>query len=135
MYVKCNTTLLNVGEVQTATPPASLTLPDVTPSTFTLGVAGGVEIDLYTGTAAGRVAFAFSRPVSPGVGFMKTFWQPLGAAGYSAGNVAPYALLTATYAAEFGTPVVGQKVFARITPCNDDGWIGTPLIMSTLVVA
>ncbi len=135
MYVRVMTSLQNVGQGITGVVPVLVTLPDVTPATFAFSVVTGATVDAFTGATADYVAVAFSRPVSPGVGFMKTFWQPLGAVGYSGADVAPYTLITALYAAEFGAPTVGQKIFVKLTPVNQYGWNGTPNILSTLVVA
>ncbi len=133
MYVRVNTSLLNVGEPLTPTVPASTALPDVTAATFVFDNVTGASIAGFTGGASDFVVAAFSRPVSAGIGFMKTFWQPLGAAGYIDAASAPYLLALAPYATEFGVVVVGQKIFVRLTPVNQFGWNGTPVIISVLV--
>lgn len=135
MFVRCTTTLNNVGLPFNSTPPADLTFDDLSTSTLVLDLSSGFVVDAWTQVGAGFIAVAFSRPVSPGVGFMKTFWQPLGVLGYVASAGAPYTLTAANYGLEFGLPVVGQKIFVRLTPCSSDGWNGTPTIISGLVVA
>lgn len=135
MYVRVTATMLNVGLTPGTLPPGNLDLPNLSPSTFAFSVATGIEIGGFLGDGPQRIAFAFSRPMSAGRGFNKTFWQPAGAAGYTEGDGDPYVLSTATYAAEFGTPVAGQKVFARLTPVSEDGWNGPPAILSTIVTA
>lgn len=135
MFVRCQTSATNVGAGPISDPPASTAVPDVTAATFTFSVATGISVDGFTGAADDHVAVAFSRPVSPGVSFMKTFWQPLGTDGYNAADDAPLDLTTAIYAAEFGAPVAGQAVFCRITPVNQYGFNGTPKIVRAIVTA
>lgn len=131
VYVSC----LNVGLSAPTVPPTILDVPDLSGAVVTFSVATGVSISGITGIDAAMIAVAFSRPMSPGRTFNKTFWQPLGAAGYKDVEDLPYTLTTAVYAAEFGTPLVGQRVFVRITPLSEQGWNGTPLITSVLVSA
>lgn len=134
IFVRCTTTLNNVGLPFQSIPPADLAFDDLSTATFVADISTGLTIDAWTAVGAGFIAFAFSRPVSPGINFMKTFWQPLGAAGYVASASAPYNLPTSTYADEFGAPVAGQKIFVRCTPCSSDGWNGTPTVLQALTV-
>jgi hypothetical protein len=135
MYVRVNSTSLNVGMGFQVAPPVDLALPDLSAVTFAFSVATGVSIDAFSGDPDAVVAVGLSRPMSAGRGFNKTFWQPLGTDGYVAADSAPFGLTTAKYAAEFGAPAVGQKVFARLTPISTDAWNGTGAIVSTIVVA
>lgn len=134
MYVRVTSTRLNSGLSAGAAVPADLAVPNLSGVTLDFSVAGGVTIDNFTGDSAAVVVVALSRPFSPGRSFNKTFWQPLGTDGYTTVTSAPYTLTTALYAAEFGTPVVGQRIFARITPVSTDGWNGAAAIFSTLAV-
>lgn len=133
MYVRVTASALNVGIAPAATPPATLALPTVGSAAFTFDLVSGIEIDGVGGDIDGVVAIAFSRPVSAGRSFMKTFWQPPGADGYCLQSAFPKNVTTATYAAQFGTVVAGQKVFCRLTPVSADGWNGTPTILQTIV--
>jgi len=135
MYVRVTASRLNVGLAAAATVPATLTFPDLSAVVFAFGIVAGISVSDMTGGADTITAVGLSRPVSAGRGFMKTFWQPPGTAGYVATVDAPFALTTAVYAAEFGAPTVGQRVFARLTPVSEDGWNGAPVIVSTIVVA
>jgi hypothetical protein len=87
------------------------------------------------GTAGNYVTIAVSQPVSGGVRFMKTFWQFLGTAGYEDAAVGTKSNAVGLYAAQFGTPVVGQTIFVKLTPVSVGGVTGTPIIFSTQVVA
>lgn len=135
MYVRVGSTLINVGEPLPTTPPAVLTLPDVANTSFTYSVATGASFDDFSGSAAAYVAFAVSRPFSAGRSFNKTFWQPSGGSGITPADGAPFAISQTVYNTEFGAPSIGQRVFARITPISEDGFNGTPVIVSTLAVA
>ena len=135
MYVRVSASAANVGLAAPTGPIADIELPVLAAITFTFSIAAGAEIDDFTGTAGEKVAAAFSRPMSSGRRFNKTFWQPLGADGYTDGDAAPYALTSALYQAEFGLPVVGQRIFARVTPVSGAGFNGTPVIVQALVAA
>lgn len=135
MYVRCNVGLANAGQSPTATPPADNTVPLVAGSNITAGIVAGISIDGFAGAGEDYVFTALSQQVSPGRNFWKTFWQPAGTNGWTNGDLAPYALTTAIYAAQFGTPVLGKKLFARVTPMNAGGFNGAPTILSTVWVA
>lgn len=135
MFVRVNTTRQNVSLAVDANPPTVLTLPSVSGAGITLDVSSGISISGFTGDADSFVAVAFSAPMSPGRSFNKTFWQPPSSDGFTAGDAAPFTLITAKYAAQFGTPIPGQRTFVRITPISDDGWNGTPFITSSIWVA
>lgn len=135
MFVRCSTSLINVGQAVPTTPPATNAVPDVSSVTFAFSIATGISFDGFTGTPGDFVALAVSAPMSPGRSFNKTFWQPLGEPGYTDASSAPGLMPTATYAAQFGTPVIGQAVFCKVTPVNVGGFNGTPAIVRTLVVA
>lgn len=135
MYVRVNATRSNVGLASSTTPPGDLTLPDVSAATVTFSIASGISVDNYTGTAGQIIAFAFSPPVSSARRFWKTFWQPFGSNGHDIGTSAPHVIITSVYAAQFGAPVIGQRVFARLTPVSADGFNGTAVIISAIVAA
>lgn len=135
MFVAVGTNLLNVAESLPTTPPASVSLPDVSAVGGSFSVASGAQATDFSGDANDFVTVAFSKPMGSGRRFTKTFWQPHGADGFTAADSAPFALLTASYAAEFGAPVIGQVVFMKITPINSDGWAGTPAIIRVVVTA
>lgn len=134
MYVRVGSTLTNVGEPLPTDPPAITTLPNVAGSSLVVDISTGITVDDFTGNAGAFVAIAVSRPFSPGRSFNKTFWQPPGGLGWIGADSAPWTLTAADYNAEFGAPSAGQRVFARITPISDDGFNGTPVIISALAV-
>lgn len=133
MYVRCNASLLNTGSALSSTPPSTSVVPDVSALAFTFDAVTGASMSGFTGDASDFVCFAFSRWVSPGINFMKTFWQPLGTVGVSGAGASPFAVVLAPYAAEFGAPPAGTKIFVRATPVNAGGFNGTPNIQSAIV--
>lgn len=130
MFVSVYVQWLNCGNVTVPAVPVSSAVFSAGSPTFTAVHAGAITLTPTGLGAAGDFALiAFSRPVSAGVSFMKTFWQATHVAGTS---VAAY-VATAAYNAQFGTAVAGQKIFAKVTPVNQYGVTGTPVIVSAIV--
>lgn len=135
MFVAVGTNLQNVGQGLPTVPPASTALPDVASATLECDVTDGISIDSYSGSADDFIAVGLSRQISPGRSFNKTFWQPAAGEGYEAAGTQPKIIATAIYAAEFGTPVAGMKLMVRITPVNQYGFAGAPVILQALWTA
>jgi hypothetical protein len=135
MFIRVYATSLNVNLAAPLTPPADLALPDLSTIEFIPAVSSGANFSEFDGPDGSIIAFALSRPVSPGRSFMKTFWQPHGADGYGLATATLKAIDDSVYNAEFGAPAVGQRIFARLTPISADGWNGAPRIISAIVVA
>jgi hypothetical protein len=125
MYVAVNAQLLNCGASQTSVPPVSNAVYAVGSVTLTAVHAGAITLTLPgNGTASDFVLVAFSAPQSGGRGFCKTFWQMM----HTAGNVSTAQVVTTAYVAQFGAIAAGQRIFYRITPVNQYGVTGTPVI-------
>lgn len=125
MYVAVNTQLLNCAQAQSNTPPASSTVFSAGAPTFTAVSAGAITFTpTGLGDAADFLLIAFSKPVSGGTLFNKTFWQERVVAGNSTAAV----VATTSYQTQFGIPPVGSRIFYRATPVNEDGFTGTPVI-------
>jgi hypothetical protein len=136
MFVGVNSTIQNMALGLVNTPPSTLVLPNVSGADVALDISSGITIDSISGgDADSMAAVAFSKPMSPGRTFNKTFWQPPGADGIIDDVTVSKNIATAIYAAEFGTPIAGQKTFVRITPTNNEGWYGAPTIYQVLWVA
>ncbi len=135
MYVRVSATLANIGKTFSATPPAGGSPPDVTPITLAASVVSGLSLGFTAGVAGQTVAVAVSQPVSPGRMFWKTFWQPMAGNGYIDAAAGPWLLTSSVYNAQFGAPVIGKRIFARVTPVSADGFNGPPVIVSALVTA
>ena len=135
MYVRVSATLANIGQPFSSSPPASASPPDITPITLGVSVATGLSLGYTAGATSQYIAVAVSQPVSPGRMFWKTFWQPPGGNGYVEATSGPWTLTTAIYAAQFGAPMIGHRVFCRVTPVDVGGFNGPPVIVSAIVVA
>ena len=124
-YIAINTALLNAGQPVSQVPPASnaTTAPVIT--AYTIDDTGTITLTLDgSGAETDFILVAFSRPTSGGVAYMKTFWQATSVAA----NATTVSGITALYQAQFGVPTPGQRVFIRLTPVNQYGVTGTPLI-------
>lgn len=135
MYVRVNSSAMNVGLAATSTPPADVSPSPLAPVVITFGLVAGIAVTWTAGTVGQLVAVAYSQPVSGGRRFMKTFWQPPGANGHAASPGATITLTTALYSAQFGAPVIGQRVFVRATSVGAQGFNGPGIISSCIVTA
>ena len=131
MYVSVNTALLNLHEDQTTTPPADSSVLAIVPGAVSFSISTGASFAWTAGDGNGFVALSFSRPLSAGRRFNKTFWQQQ----FASDDSTPMTCTTAIYAAQFGTPVAGQRIFMRLTPINQYGVTGVPAIVSAIVTA
>ena len=130
MYVSCTAQLLNCGQTPLVTPPLDTGTVAPVVTVFTVTHLGVITLTMtVSGTASDFILVAFSAPVSNGVSFMKTFRQQNVLPGNSVGN----ATEGTAYVAQFGLPPAGGKVFIRLTPVNQYGFAGTPVIMSAQV--
>lgn len=125
MFVSINSQLQNCGEAISTTPPTSADVftAEVTASSATTGAT--MSITLGGGGSADDFAIiSFSRPQSSGVAFCKSFWQQTVVAGDSATANNVYA----GYTAQFGVAPAGTRIFYKITPVNQYGVTGVPVI-------
>lgn len=124
-YVSINAQLLNCGEAQSAVPPLSADVSGPSAVVFTAVSAGAITITpAGTGSADDFMLIAFSKPMSSGTTFCKTFWQKQVIAGNSVAAV----VVTVGYQAQFGIPAVGTRIFYKVTPVNQYGVTGVPVI-------
>ncbi len=130
MYVAINASRLNAGLALAATIPVSNATIAPVVAVFTMTAAGVMTLTLTpSGGSADKILLAFSKPQSSGTGFCKTFWQQLSVAGNSAGA----ATYGTAYVAQFGLPSAGNRVFYRLTPVNQYGVAGVPVIAYAVV--
>lgn len=126
MYISIASQCLNVGAAVPTDPPLSnaVVSPVVTASSFVKST--GVLSMTLAGTAPATdwICIAFSKGRSSGTSFNKTFWQEL----VVAGTATTEATLGTAYIRQFGQPQVGQRVFYRLTPVNQYGVAGAPVI-------
>lgn len=129
-YVAIGTSLQNVGSALPTIPPVSNVVTAPVASVFTVTHLGVITITLSgTGSASDFILIAFSGPQSAGVTFCKTFWQQTHVPASSVGA----ATYGTAYVAQFGTIPTGAKVFLKLTPVNQYGVTGTPVIMTAVV--
>jgi hypothetical protein len=125
MYVAIASSLANVGAASPASPPSSNATIQPVILTFTAVSAGAITLTLVGGgNADDFVLIGLSAPQSSGRGFCKTFWQQT----FCNGAINTPQVLTVAYENQFGVPPVGFRIFYRLTPVNQYGVAGVPLI-------
>jgi hypothetical protein len=130
MFVAINTQLQNVGSAISTAPPASNAVFSEGAFAFTAVHAGAITVTpAGAGGSTDFTLVAFSRPVTSGIGFMKTFWQAL----HVAGNAVTPIVATSAYTAQFGAITAGQRIFCKLTPVAASGVTGTPVIQFATV--
>lgn len=126
MYVAINTQNLNVGQsASSATPVSSATTAPVL-TVFT-GVASTHVITMTLdggGSGTDFILVAFARPQSGGVSQVSAYWQADVLPGDSVGNATEGTKIVA----QFGNLTAGQRLFIKLTPVNQYGVTGTPLL-------
>jgi hypothetical protein len=131
MYVAVQTQRTNVGLDASTLPPESTATPAISDITFVPDDAPTVSLNVTADAVPGFLLSAYTPPLSAGRRFPPRFWQ----ASSTALVEGSQALDDSTkYVAEFGTMVIGTRIFARLTPVNSEGWTGTPTIISAVVV-
>jgi hypothetical protein len=129
MFVAIQTNLANAGLAASTAVPVSNAVFGPAPVTFSFSHTSGGSITFTAGGASDKLLVAYSKPMSPGRSFNRTFQQQTTVAGTGT----PVAITTAAYGAIFGTPTVGQKIFARVTPVNQYGVAGAPVFIAAIV--
>lgn len=129
MFVSCGTALINCLQPLPTDPPTSAAQDNLAPVTATFSVATGLAISFTPGTAGNFVTGAIMGPFSSAVRFNKTFWQLPGTTGVVDAFSGTLAAATAVIAAQFGTVIIGQWYFVKVTPVNVGGYTGTPTII------
>jgi hypothetical protein len=131
MFVSINAQLLNCGSAISLVPPISTVVVIPVITVFTVTHLGVITLTLTpSGGALDHILVAFGRPVSAGVSFHKTYWQADVLPGNSVGN----ATEGTKYQAQFGLPPVGTKVFLKLSPVNQYGVTGVPLMQTVIVI-
>ena len=132
LYASVNSQLINCGQSTVAVPPSDWSVFSLAGSSLAFSVAtGGVVTLPGLGDSADFVLEAFSRPVPAG----RSSWSLFSQLAIAAGDSTSEAFTTADYAAVFGTPVVGQKIFMRLTPVSQYGLTGVISVVSCVVTS
>jgi hypothetical protein len=129
-FVSCGTQLLNLDQGLPTAPPGSTTVPHLTGITASAVASTGVVTVSWTtdGATGDFIMVAASPQMSAGRSYNKQFNQLAHVPGDTATKV-----LTAEYAAEFGVPVAGKRIFFRLTTANEFGFTGAQTIVSCIV--
>jgi hypothetical protein len=129
-FIKCQAALFNTGSGAITDPPVSGTVTAPIIVSFQVDTGPHVILTTTGGNALDYVNIAVSKTTSLGVNFQKTFSQV-------DSRPASTAILDETDAtiAFAGSIVVGRKVWMRITPVNQYGLTGTPIILQSAVTA
>lgn len=129
LYTKLNMNLAQVGESPISDPPLPSEIPAVDSLTLTTnGTSPAVSLAFSPSPVPADTAFIVeaTAPVSPGKSFVKSEYRQI--SFLAAAATTPANLLT-DYAAKFGNPITGQKIFMRVTPVNTvTGQRGIPLV-------
>lgn len=132
LFVKINAALSELGTAQVTTPPAlpAFTALPIDALSIT-NTAGTIAIRLHTaGSPPESTLLRVAKPQKAGVNRC----PDVVTAGTLTSPVANYVAITNQYAAIYGTPAVGQKVFVKITQ-TQNGWEDLPLTFSAIVPA
>ena len=129
-FIGLQTSLMNVGSEMVTTVPDNTSVPALDTPVLTVSNVGVVTVSVGSITAGDYVIVGLSSVLSAGVSFCKSFSQ---FAVLENGSLS--AIVTTEYAAQYGTPVVGRKIFARFKYVNSSGMIGSPIITSVIVPA
>lgn len=126
MYVAINTQLQNCGQAQSSVPPVDATVVAPVLTVYTAVASTGVVTITMTasGTSSDFILVAFARPQSSGRSQVSAYWQADVLPGNSIGNATEGTKVVA----QFGALVAGQRLFLKLTPVNQYGVTGTPLI-------
>jgi len=132
LFISCTTASVNAGGPVLSTPPPTFSVYSLSGSTAVFSVATGLALTMPgTGDALDYVCIGLSKPVPGG----RTFWATFQQAIVDSGDTTSETMATGVYAATFGTPSVGQKVFVRFTPVSEYGVTGVPVIIPVVVTA
>ena len=130
LFVAVNVALQNIDQPMVTDPPADWTINPLGTINVYAGLAAMIATVPGNIPANTTMLVAAARPVAGGVSFMKTFVQ----LGYALTGTQGLDI-TAAYLAQFGAPAVGQRIFFRLTPVNEDGLTGSPVILFAQVGA
>jgi hypothetical protein len=138
MYLRGNTVRLQIGEDPVDDPATSgmptLTQPTAVTITDSGGLLGGTLIaDPWVDLADTFLCVYASRPVSESINFWKGPYRLLGSVEGSV--TVPPTTFSEDYAAVWGDPVVGQKIFYQLRVVDAFGALSAKIRNSVIVTA
>lgn len=128
-YCSVNGNNLNAGNAAVSDAPALLTPSGLVTATVTLTAAAFSVAYTTTPLGAGIRLFSY---VSPQRSAGRAFESDLRLLAVSAAAAASPAVLTTAYAAKFGTPIVGNRIFMRFR-LYVAGFLSGPMDLSQVV--
>jgi hypothetical protein len=132
LFVSINTMLTNCSAATVTAPPSDFSVYSQAGAALAFSVATGAVVTLSgAGDPSDFALLSFSQPLPAG----RSYPGRISQYSVEAGDAATATVSTAAYSALFGTPVLGQKVFARLTPVSAFGVRGVPVTVSALVTA
>lgn len=135
LYTKLNMNLAQVSVSPISDPPLPSAVPSVDSLALTAnGTSPALSLAFTPTPVPADTAFIVeaTAPVSAGKSFVKSEYRQI--SFINAAATSPANLLTA-YAAKFGNPITGQKIFVRVTPVNKlTGQRGLPLVAFDVAV-
>ena len=136
LFIRLNRNLNAIGVSPISDAPALPTSVSVLSLTLTAKVAAGLVSLAYTLSAAGtgnHLLIQATPQVSAGISFVKSEYRQLVTIAATAAS--PY-VATASYAAMFGAPVLGKRIFVKAKVVNDaSGFDSVATQTSTIVLA
>lgn len=136
LFVKLNNNLVNAGASGISVCPSPIALPAIASITLTAAQTAGVvslAYDVPEGTSDFILVVEATPNVTPGKMFVKNLYRFLNSVGTDAAS--PF-VLTSSYAAKFGAPVEGQKIFMRVRIVSAiTGQSGIPLQTMDIVAS
>jgi hypothetical protein len=129
-FIGIQTSLMNAGQAMNTAVPSNTSTPAIDTPVLYVADDGTVIVSVASVAAGDFNLVALSKILSNGKNFNQQFSQ--------------FAVLTATglvvdlttaYAAQYGAPTAGKKLFARFKEVNSSGMSGPNLIIQSSVVA
>jgi hypothetical protein len=133
LYMMINSNLVFAGSSSVTSPPTFTSPTNLTSASVTTLSATVLSIAFGASPVATYNALIVeaTRPVSPGLASLKSGFRYIGAVAAAATTPTNQ---FSNYNTKFGAPVVGKKVFFRITPVHTvSGLKGTPIIFNAIV--
>jgi hypothetical protein len=131
MFVGIAVNRLNINKIIINTVPVSDVVNPVSGLALT-ATAGTPALSLSWTSGGGDdfLFFQFAKPQSSGRSYVSNYWGSF----FDTDDNTPYNALSA-FVAQFGALAIGQRIFARVTPLNQYGVRGTPVVVSKQITA
>lgn len=134
LYQQLNRNLFTAGQSAISSPPSPAAIPAFYAVSVASSVAGADAITASVASvpAGHTMVVAVTPGLTPGIGFAKNRFRILVTGTLTASVIT----ITTAYRARFGTPVAGNKLFARLYLIdNTTGQMSVPSEVSTIIVA